>query len=448
MGRLRTRVLSAALGATLGGCGCPGSPAVPAPLPVAPVEAPETVVLVVIDTLRSDHVSACGGPAALTPTLDAWAADHHATLACDGWSSGTWTHPSHASLFTGTPVHEHGALWAREGGTEINPVTRVHPLGPDATTLAERFREAGYRTVAVSANPILMAESGLLQGFDDTRIAQAVHGFRGDHLARPLLGALGAVPSDTPLFLFVNVYDAHDPWPAVPEGRSWGAAQPAIDLQPNTDLDTPYRRFLQGTHADPDAYVRTIRSAYAEGVHAADATLAMVRTAVHRMRGQDAAIRWVVTSDHGELLGEHGLLRHGGFLWEPAIRIPAMWVEPGATPTLPEPFVLDALHDVILHGRAPARAPLSASEPNPDDLRVGGLGIATREGAIKRVRSQDHSLRYDLDADPAEIAPTPAEPDALQHPWDALNQRWRAGGIPSEALEAVGYVAPDDGSGR
>lgn len=447
-----------ALAPLLSGCTCAEerpleAPAVdpleatPADAP-APIEAPPTVVVVVIDTLRADHVSACGAPWPLTPTLDALAARSDAVLACDGWSSGTWTHPSHASLFTGRPVHEHGALWAREGGAALNPVTRVHPLPDSATTLAERFAAAGYQTALVSANPILTPESGLQQGFSTVRVARGVSEFRGEGIARPLLGLLSEADRDRPMLLFVNLYDAHDPYPAVPEGQPWSPSQPAVDLKPNTDADTPYRRFLQGTHEAPEGFLRTLAAGYAQGVHDADANLGLLMTALHRFRDLDAGLRLVVTSDHGELLGEHGLLRHGGFLWEPGLRIPALWLERGGRPAdLPTPFVLHGLTSVIATGKVSSPEVIAASEPNPEDLRVGELGAARRLGPAGRTKHLCRVgvvLSHDLVDDPGEIAGTTAEDPVLDEACAAVRRAYQRPGEPvTEALRAVGYVGDD-----
>lgn len=441
------RVISLGAGLWMGcTCAVHEGPALPAD---APVDAPPTVVLVVLDTVRADHVDGCGAPWGITPTWRALAARPDAVVACDGWSPGTWTHPSHASLFTGWPVDTHGALWAAEGGVSLNPVTRVRPLDPGADTLAEQFGRAGYVTAAVSANPILVPGGGLLQGFDKVHVAGGMGAFRGDALARPLLRVLGEIDRDRPLFLFVNVYDAHDPFPAVPDGAPWGAPGPRVDLHPHREGDTAYGRFLRGDMPEAEArdYLATVRAAYAQGVHEADRGLGLVLEVLDRFRDLDAGLRLVVTSDHGELLGEHRLLRHGGFLWEPAIRVPTLWVERGGTPApLPEPFATRALFDVIRRGTVPAWPVTAVSEPNPDDARVGVLGAAVRHGDRKHVCIDGTATAYDLAADPAEATPLPVSQDAdlaalCARAVDAYRQPApEPADAVQGALRAVGYV--------
>lgn len=444
------RALLALLTSTgwLSGCTCgepPAEPPAPAETLDRTVDAPPTVVVVVVDTLRADHVSACGAPWPITPTLDALAAREDAVLACDGWSSGTWTHPSHASLFTGRPAHEHGALWAPGSGASLNAVTTVHPLGDDEVTLAESFAKAGYQTALVSANPILVPESGLQQGFGQVRIARGVHEYRGDGIGRPLLGVLSATDRRRPLLLVVNLYDAHDPYPAVPPGQPWGEPQPPVFLKPNVDEDTPYRQFHRGTHPEPEAYRATLRAGYAQGVHEADRTLGLVMTALERFRDLDAGMRLIVTSDHGEHLGEHGVLRHGGFLWEPGLRIPAVWIEQGATPApLPEPFALHVLHDVVAFGEIHPREVVVASDTNPSDVRGGELGAARRlgpGGRHKHVCRGDVITAHDLVADPSERSSTTVDDPELAAICRTVVRQWRREGQPvSEALRAVGYA--------
>ena len=100
-----------------------------------------TVLLVVLDTVRADHLSACGAPAGRTPVIDGLVA-RGAALACDGVAPGSWTLPSHASLFTGREVPAHGADYG--GAGEVRQLA-ITPLSPGVPTLAAALAAEGLR---------------------------------------------------------------------------------------------------------------------------------------------------------------------------------------------------------------------------------------------------------------------------------------------------------------
>ena len=119
----------------------------------APSQNRPNVLLVVLDTLRADYVSCYGHPAPTTPNLDSFAAE--GTQFDHALAPAGWTSPSHASMFTGLQVVQHG-------------MTADHALLPDeAVTLAELLSDAGYQTVGVSPSPTVNREIGLAQGFGD-----------------------------------------------------------------------------------------------------------------------------------------------------------------------------------------------------------------------------------------------------------------------------------------
>ena len=120
----------------------------------APVDAAQpSVVLVVIDTLRADHLGAYGYDKPTSPHFDALAAE--SVLFERAISQAAWTKPSIASLLTGLFVHRHGVIRSRDA------------LGPDVPTLAAAFRGQGYRTAAFSGNPWITPEFRFDRGFDE-----------------------------------------------------------------------------------------------------------------------------------------------------------------------------------------------------------------------------------------------------------------------------------------
>ena len=183
------------------------------------------MVLIVVDTLRRDHVSAYGYARRTTPHMDRIAAE--GVLYEQAHSTASWTLPAHASLFTG--------LYASTHQTDFGSIR----LGDDKRTIAEMLHASGYRTAGFSANPWLNPRSGLEQGFErlDYVGVRTVTGSLFLNLAWERWRALreepppdlgGAAVTDRlvewieaaapgPFFAFANYMEAHEPYGSVPE---------------------------------------------------------------------------------------------------------------------------------------------------------------------------------------------------------------------------------------
>jgi hypothetical protein len=193
-----------------------------------------TVLFVVLDMVRADRLSLCGYGRPTSPSLERLR-DLGAAWTCGAHAPGSWTLPSHASFFTGLPVYAHGVHYLpgddalSMGGIPVY----ARPLGPEPGTLAEAMAAAGYATAMVSGNPLLGEASGLTRGFEQVEVAPRFGALAGqDLLARTARVLSRARGEGRPLFLFVNIADAHDPWPAVPEGLGWLPATPALTYDP------------------------------------------------------------------------------------------------------------------------------------------------------------------------------------------------------------------------
>ena len=261
-------------------------------------EAPSTIVLVTVDTLRRDRVSAYapagGGAGVRTPHLDALASS--GVLFEDARTPVPLTLPGHAVMLTGLPpavigvrVNAHGRLPPPEG--------RDYPL------LAERLRAAGWRTAAfVSAEPLL-ASYGLDQGFehyDDAGLEAeegGALGFRerpGGETVRRALAYVNGLPKAERLFLWVHLFEPHAPYaPAAPA---------TLPPEARYDLD----------------------------VVAADAIVGRLLDGLARAGRAEAAV--LFTADHGEALGELGERTHGLLLGDAVLRVPFVLRTPGAPP--------------------------------------------------------------------------------------------------------------------
>lgn len=430
----------------------PGDPHVPlSTMPDAsPRQAgagwPDTVALVILDTVRADRTSACGHTRPTTPQLAALAADPQATLSCRAITPGTWTLPTHGTLFTGAAPEAHGLV--RKGVT----------LDPSLPTLAEVWKARGHATVLVSANPVLHAATGLHRGFDHVVVADGlVSSLRRDGLVPAVRDAVAAVGEGRPLFLVVNVFDAHDPYLAIPDGLGWVPAQGPVHFPARQRApDHPAWTYLRGALPEPQrsAWLRAVRDGYDHGVFLADRALGGL---VAMLRARGGGLRLVVTSDHGENLGEHGLLRHDGPPWDTVAQVPLLVLDTTRdTPwALPEPVAVGSMHGLLRDGALPADPPPPTSwsmryrDPDPAVPFADAAAVWPDATTKWLWRETVGPEVINLARDPDETAPAPA-PDAPAQALDRMAATVRAARAASltadidpalaEVLGALGYV--------
>jgi len=289
-------VALAVLAGALLGCSHAGAPQRP------------SILLFVMDTTRADAVSAYGQVRGTTPVLDDLAA--HGLRFTRAYANASWTLPSHTTLFTGMLPSQHGVGWQR---------TRA----PDAlVTLAERLRDAGYDTAGFSENPWVSETFNLAQGFAHfSNVTQA-----GPDVVTVVGDWARARSRERPFFLFVNVIDAHLPYAVRDENYFLPANVTADEARAIPQNGTNY---FCATEAH-DAELATLHGLYLGDVAAADAKLGRVLQ-VLRDAGAPGDVVTVVTSDHGELFGEHRLVGHLVGIYEPLLHVPlVVYGAPGA----------------------------------------------------------------------------------------------------------------------
>ena len=252
----------------------------PAPDPAAPV------ILITIDTLRADHLPAYGYKAVETPNLDAFRGD--AILYEQAYSHCPLTLPSHTSILTGLLPSEHG--------TRDNI---GYTLPKSIKTVAEVLKGRGYATGAAISAFVLRREGGLDHGFDlydDT--VEAVGTTRSIGLIQRDGDLTRQVATDwidkqtKPVFFFLHLYEPHTPY------------------SPPEPFKSRYSLAYDGEVARADEIVgKFLQSLKDAGLY-------------------DKALV-IITSDHGEGLGDHGAEEHGTFLYREAIHVPLLVKLPG-----------------------------------------------------------------------------------------------------------------------
>jgi arylsulfatase A-like enzyme len=311
------------------------------------------IVLIVLDTVREDFTGG-GDGTSFTPHLDRLAAE--GTLFHHVWSNAPWTVPSHASIFTGLLPSQHGCT------------SRRPRLPEELPTLAGRLAAAGWQTAAFYSNPWLSDRAtGLLRGFavkDETPLPGFFGGDKrypdGDQGGKAVVASvqrwLRERSTGRPFFLFVNLLEAHLPYDPPADYRRRELA----DLSPDDWVSVNWgHEYNAGRH--PDAFVdwAKVRRLYGGDVNTADGLLGKLLEAL-RQEGVDGGTAIVVTSDHGELLGEHHLIEHQFSVCETLLRVPLVIRAPDrlAPGVREDPAMLADLYPTIL-----ALAGLPAGEP-------------------------------------------------------------------------------------
>jgi arylsulfatase A-like enzyme/Flp pilus assembly protein TadD len=346
------------------------------------------VILISIDTLRSDHLPAYGYRNVETPALDNFRRE--AILYERAYSHVPLTLPAHATIFTGQLPGVHG----------------VHdnlgfPLSPDAETIAERLKKAGYRTGGAVSAVVLSHVSGIARGFDFWDDAVEVSERRevlshvqraGDLTASALESWIDeAVASPGgPLFVFLHLYEPHAPYEPPEPWKSRFALPYDGEIATADDIMGRFLAFL-------------------------------------RQKGLYDRALIIVLSDHGEGLFDHGEDEHGIFLYREALQIPLLLKLPrgargGGTVSIPT-GLFDVVPSVLaLTGipagdtsQLPGRALPLPGDPTPAARRLFAetfyprihLGWSDLASLTDGKAHYIHAPRpefYDLEADPGEKA--------------------------------------------
>lgn len=271
---------------------------------------PRDVVLVVIDTLRADHLPLHGYHRTTSPQLEALARD--AVVFDRAISPGTWTVASHGSMFSG--------LWPSWHGAERLPgkQTNARPMRPEVRTLAQVLRERGFHTAAfVGNNDFVSPAFGLDRGFEQFETADHLHA--PPRLAEEVSEWL--LRQTDRLFLFVNVLDPHEPYaPDPPLDTLFPTKQPGLGTSMTEAVDG-------GMRIEPTMQSHFVSQYDGEIVLADRAVGSILQALVRAGRYDDALV--VVTSDHGEFLGERGLAGHGQLPFEAEVHVPLLVKLPG-----------------------------------------------------------------------------------------------------------------------
>lgn len=393
------------------------------------VPGPPVVVLVVVDTLRADHLGFHGYGGATSPHLDDLA--RRSVVFTGARSPSSWTMPAVASLFTSRPPRDHG-IWRWEVR-----------FSDELPVLAEAFRSAGYHTAAVVSHHALLPQFGFDRGFSsyDTSVLDqgppSTASTAPDVTARVL--ALLTPAPEGPAFLVAHYFDPH-------------AEYVTHDDLPNL----PPR--------GPRAIDR-----YDGEVAWTDAALAPL---LARMDAPDLVDRSVlaVTADHGEEFLDHRGTGHGHTLFDELIRVPLLVRAPGLAPATCDavvstmdvgPTLLSLAGVAVPPGFAGAPLVIDGRSTCQDRVvvaetrqRVDLRALVDGRWKLVEDRKKESVLLFDLDADPGERASVAeSHPEVVQDLQVRLDSFYAvpapapsaASPVPAEAapaLRELGYLDP------
>lgn len=280
------------------------------------------ILLITLDTTRWDHLSCYGYEEETTPAIDKLAEEgvrYEYAL-----SPSSWTLPAHASIFTGVLPTYHGAHFVMteanvERGLQLNTLDSRLP------TLAEELKKAGYRTGAIIGGPLLHRSLGVARGFGYYYDGK-LHAFGTQDFYRTAeettnqaikwLATYQPTWDVTPLFLFLNYYDPHNPYNAP---APWGNPEVTEDMY---DIHNKrYDGVFRGRRDLTEDERKTLLSEYDAEIRFMDHNIGLLFDSMKQLGLYDSSLI-IVTSDHGESFGEHRLLGHGHALYEELIRVP------------------------------------------------------------------------------------------------------------------------------
>jgi len=440
----------------------PPAASVIAPTAAGTLDAPPSIVLITIDTLRADHLGTYGHPLETSPNLDAFAEE--AVVFERVLSASGTTTPSHLSLLTGLYPHQHGVLGNRA-------VLRApFRSAPGTRTVAELLGESGYATAGiVSATPV-KAATGMAAGFRDW-IEPDKPLWRCDRTASRAVGWLRRQEVE-PFFLWVHLWEPHAPnWP---DSAHVGPFQ----------RDPTYERLLDERRVDPrrvavgtsEGMLRRffvkgkagplpeidrramadLLARYDGDVRHVDECVGRVFAQLHATGAWDDAIV-VVTSDHGQSLGQHGWLAHNtmslvGLEVPLMVRFPEGIAEPARYDVVASG--VDVMPTVLARFESPASDALLAQAAGEDLLsgsyaRDAALGVGESPGPRQEapanwtLRVGDWKLQqrvgspprlFDLTVDPLELTDV-----ARQHPERVERMKERAEALLSDRPRAISW---------
>jgi len=409
--------------------GCEANFADTTSAPQSAVETPPNVVLIVVDTLRADHLSHYGYARDTAMALDDFRAQ--STLFSRAYSTAPWTGPSTISIHTGLSPARHGA----------NAHGDVLP--DEANTIAEYLSGAGYSTYGISYNYEVSKKTGYDQGFD------VFNDYKNDVLDYPDIGFMVKrvdrwIDSKAvePYFLYLQPMNTHGPYRVPPERQ-----ETLLGHRPSRLFEyygDPMESILQEGDLDrrddvTPEIIKSLVDQYDVAVHYTMEEVASILKALEDGGLLDNTLV-VLTSDHGEELFDHGGFSHGYSLNQEVIRVPLYLRMPRLTGMRTSDRIvstLDILPTILELTNLPSEGDLDgrslieeAPEERNERLLVQRAAWAKRALGWSLVRGNEHLIDMEHAYDATE-----AQAELFDLSSDPGEQHDRAQGQPDRLID-------------
>ena len=297
------------------------------------------LVLIVLDTTRPEFLSVYGHENPTTPGLEAFA--KQGTRFDNAYSVSSWTFPAHTSMFTGVYPDRHGA-------TQTNLVYKS-----DIPLLAEKLKRAGYDTFGISNNPWISRKTGLDKGFDElieifrTQSPWKKEAQKRLDLTHPTVAALedwldNGWEREKPFFVFINLIEPHmpfePPWEHTEQFVEDKAAWKAHQETYFSSARALQLRHYKGENPLEDSDWDNLRSLYEGELHHVDEITQDLIAAIDENSNPDNTTV-VITSDHGENIGDHGFVGHVFSVYDTTLQAVMLARGPGFKPEVRDELV-------------------------------------------------------------------------------------------------------------
>ena len=378
-----------------------------------PAQQRPNVLLVLVDTIRADHLGCMGYSRNTTPTIDSLAREGVIFTSCQSHSS--WTLPAMASILSGLNPREHGA------GRHFDA---LHGIADEIQWMPMLFKAEGYGTAAFFNVIFMSADFGFHRGFDHFECpAQGPETLSrsAGETVDAFLEWIHGEPDGEPFFAVVHFFDPHIPY-SPPEpfrtlfadpgysgvyGAAWGGV---------SELNAVH----SGREAIPAEGLANLMALYDGEIAYTDHELGRLLDSLAVMGIAENTIV-VIAGDHGEEFMEHGGMDHGRTLYQEICHVPLVFCGPGVPAGGIDDGLVGQVHilPTVLDLAGIDWPSPSLFSPEFVEIPVPASDVLWREGNLASLVSggrkliwgvdEDFTEQYDLASDPGELVSLPAD---------------------------------------
>ncbi len=318
------------------------------------------VLVLLLDTLRADHMSIYGYERLTTPVLDGFAKEN--VMAAHAITAAPWTPASVATILTGLYPSSHGMMPPND--RDLAKLGTVR-LSSNLKTLPEILKEQGYRTAAVSPNPWISEEFGYTQGFDQFFYLHRKPAATITESGQEIIDGWTKSDSEDPFFLYLHFLDPHDPY------------------TPPENYATKFSGPLSKSPFTYDEKMLELIGRYDGEINYLDTELGKFFDYLKR-KGLYEDLFIIVVADHGEQFMEHGDQRHGYKLFNEEVHVP-LFIKTGRAKDTGR-VINETVSTVDILPTIYSRLGIKSPEELPGVSLMNEEAIQARKGIMSEIR--------------------------------------------------------------